>query len=114
MLFYLFFYLLAAVLIFQGVNLLREQTEPAKLVPLEVRPAALPAVRWGRYLATCGSVLALAGVGSQIWDGLAVLLVPLRLLGFASVAGYGLWLVLGRKVDYRPAPVAQDAHGHSH
>jgi len=40
--------------------------------------------------------------------------VPLRNLGFAGVAVYGLWLIFGRKIDYTPAAPAREAHGHGH
>jgi hypothetical protein len=112
MLLHLFVYLLAAVLLFQGVNLLGEQRSPTGVIPPEVRPAAVPATRWGRCLAASGAVLALAGLGSHLCPWLAGVLVPLRDLGFAVLAVYGLWLVFGRKIDYRPAAPAQAAHSH--
>jgi hypothetical protein len=112
MLLHLFVYLLAAVLLFQGVNLLGEQRSATGVIPPEVRPAAVPAARWGRGLTTCGVVLAAAGLGSHVCPWLAGVLVPLRNLGFAIMAVYGLWLVFGRKVDYRPAAPSQAAHSH--
>ena len=114
MLVYISVYVLAAVLIFQGVNLLGEQTSPTKVVPPEVRPASVPASRWGGYLVASGIVLALIGLGSHAYAWLTGALVPLRNLGFASMAVYGLWLVFGRKVDYTPAPPSTEAHGHGH
>jgi hypothetical protein len=114
MLVYIFIYVLAAVLIFQGVNLLGEQTSPTNVVPPEVRPAAVPSSRWGGYLAAYGAILALAALMSHECTWLAGTLVPLRNLGFASVAVYGLWLIFGRKVDYSPAPPSREAHGHGH
>lgn len=114
MLVYLFVYVLAAVMIFQGVNLLGEQTGPTNVVPDEVRPAGAQASRWGGYLVAFGSLLALIALLSHAYGWLAGTLAPLRNLGFASMAFYGLWLVFGRKVDYTPAPAAKEAHGHSH
>lgn len=114
MLQYLFVYILAAVLLFQGVNLLGEQSSPTQVIPPEVKPAPVPATRWGSYLVAYGTVLALAGICSHVCPWLAGVLVPLRDLGFASLAVYGLWLVFGRKINYTPAPPTQDAHGHGH
>jgi hypothetical protein len=114
---YLSLYLLAAVMLFQGVNLLVEQGDPSGVVPPEVRPADAPASRWGSYLAMFGAVLAVVGILSHAYGWLAVVLAPLRNLGFASVAAYGLWLVFGRKVNYLPAPGSGSGsgnHGHAH
>jgi hypothetical protein len=113
MLVYVSVYVLAAVLIFQGVNLLGEQTAPTNVVPPEVRPAAVPASRWGGYLAAYGALLALVALLSHGYGWLFSALAPLRNLGFASMAVYGLWLVFGAKVNYSPARAAAgEAHGH--
>jgi len=114
MLVYISVYVLAAVLIFQGVNLLGEQTSPTIVVPPEVKPAQVPSSRWGGYLVAYGTLLALAGLCSHACVWLTGALVPLRNLGFVSMAVFGLWLVFGRKVDYTPAAPSKEAHGHSH
>jgi hypothetical protein len=112
MLVYISVYVLAAVLIFQGVNLLGEQSTPTRVIPPEVRPGNAAAFRWGSYLVTFGAVLAAVAIMSHGCSWLARILVGLRNLGFASVAVYGLWLVFGRKIDYSPAPPTRDAHSH--
>ena len=112
MLSYIFTYLLAAVLLFQGVNLLVEPGSPAKVIPPELKPAPALAGRWGRILVTCGAVLALAALSSHVCPWLAGMLAPLRCLGFAFLAGYGLWAVFGRRIDYRPAAPSKEVHGH--
>ncbi|MDR3673311.1 MAG: hypothetical protein P4L36_20865 [Holophaga sp.] len=114
MLVYVFVYVLASVLIFQGVNLLVERNAPAKVVPPEVRPAEVPASYWGRFLVFYGALLAVVAIISHSHPQLFRALVPMRNLGLAFLAVYGLWLVFGRKVDYSPAPPSQEAHGHSH
>jgi hypothetical protein len=114
MLVYLSVYVLAAVLLFQGVNLLVEPGAEDKVVPPEVSPAAAPASRWGGILVTAGAVLTAAGLLSHIWSVLEVALAPLRNLGLVVLAVYGLWLVFGPKVDYTPAPPSEEAHGHGH
>jgi hypothetical protein len=114
MLLYLSVYVLAAVLLFQGVNILGEQNTPTGVIPVEVRPAARPAKCWGVYLVAYGALLALTALMSHGCPWLASGLALLRTLGFISMAVYGLWLVFGRKVDYTPAAPSREAHGHSH
>jgi hypothetical protein len=111
---YLSVYVLAAILLFQGINLLGELEAPTGVVPPEVRPADAPGARWGGYLVACGLLLVLAGLLSHAFPWLAGFLAPLRALGLASLAVFGLWLIFGRKVDYIPAKPAGDGHGHGH
>ena len=113
MLFYLFLYVLAAVLLFQGVHALGELRAPMGVVPAEVRTNAGQAGFWGGFLTVYGAVLVVAGLASHGCEAFVPALGPLRGFGFAVLAAYGLWLVFGRKVDYTPAPVAQGA-GHDH
>jgi hypothetical protein len=113
MLLYMFLFLVAAVLLFQGVNLLGEQRSPTTVIPPEVRLASGTARRVGATLATVGAVLALAALSSYLCPWLARNLVSLRSLGCVTLAVYGLWLVFSRKIDYTPAPAAP-AQGHSH
>jgi hypothetical protein len=114
MLLYLFIYLLAAVLLFQGLNLLGEQRTPTGVIPPEVRPRPAAAARWGRLLVAYGIFLAVLALCSHVCPWLPLILVSIRDLGFGVLAVYGLWLVFGRKVDYTPAPPSKEAHGHSH
>jgi hypothetical protein len=114
MLVYLSVYLLAAVLIFQGFNLLTETCEPTKVIPAEVRQPADSARPWACALVACGTVLVAAGLLSHAYGGRQAV-VMLRNVAFLVEIGYGCWLVLSRKVDYTPAPVAHgDSHGHGH
>lgn len=113
MLFYLFFYLLAAVLLFQGVQALGEQKAPMGVVPAEVKTNPARMGLWGGFLIAYGSLLALVGLLSHFNPWFVGALSPLRNLGFLAGIVYGLWLVFGRKVDYTPAPSqAQPEHGH--
>jgi len=113
MLFHISLYVLAAVLLFQGVHALGEQGTPMGVVPDEVRTQGGQAGFWGGFLTVYGSVMILAGLLSCAYDAFVPALGPLRGFGFGVLAVYGLWLVFGRKVDYTPAPVAQAA-GHDH
>jgi len=112
MLFFISLFLLAAILVFQGVHLLGEQSEPMGVVPVEVRPDAVNAARFGGFLVAVGVVLIAAGVLSFSYPWLVAALAPLRGLGCFTLLAFSVWMVFGRKIDYTPAPVAQDAHGH--
>ena len=114
MLVYLFVYVLAAVMLFQGVNLLVEAGGEAKVVPPEVSPAPASASRWGGFLVACGAVLAAAGILSHLVPALEIVLAPMRNLAILALAVYALRLVFGGKVDYAPAPPSEEAHGHGH
>lgn len=114
MLFYLFLYLLAAVLLFQGVQALGEQKTPMGVVPAEVKTNPGQATLWGGLLVGYGCLLAATGLVSHFNDGLEGALSPMRTLGFLVLAGYGVWLVFGRKVDYVPAPSAATSDSHHH
>jgi hypothetical protein len=113
MLFYLSLYALAAVLLFQGVHALSEQSAPTGVVPPEVRTNPGQAGFWGGFLVVYATVMILTGLASHADDWFEPALAPLRGIGFAVLACYGLWLVFGRKVDYTPAPVAVGG-GHDH
>lgn len=113
MLFYLFLYLLAAVLVFQGVQLLGELHAPMGVVPVEVQPDPLKAARVGGFLTAMGGVLGLVGLLSHSCPWFVGAVGPLRILGFLTLAGYGLWLVFGRTVAYTPVR-SQDPAPPSH
>ena len=111
MLFYLSFYVLAAILIFQGTQMLGELSGPLSVVPAETKPAPSPAARFGGFLLTYGAAMVLTGLLSHEFDWFQGSLALLRGAGVAVEAVFGLWLVFGRKVDYTPAP-SQEAHAH--
>ena len=110
MLFYLFFYLLAAVLVFQGVHALGEQASPMGVVPAEVGIEPARASLWGGFLVALGCILLVSGLLSHFLAWFVSALSPLRTLGFLALAGYGLWLIFARKINYTPAPGAAPSH----
>jgi len=112
MLFYISLYVLAAILVFQGTQLLGELSGPLGVVPPEVKPKATPAAWWGGCLLTYGAAMAVVGVLSHGNPWFQGSLSLLRGFAVALEAVYGLWLVFGRKVDYTPAAPAADAHAH--
>jgi hypothetical protein len=112
MLFLVFYYVLAAVLVFQGVHLLGEREAPMGVVPAELGMAGPGPAWFGRVLTAFGICMAAAGLGSLAWDGLMAALGPLRNVGLLLLAAFALRLVFGRKVDYLPGPLpaASDHH----
>lgn len=102
---YISLYVLAAVMIFQGSQMLGELAgNPLNQVPVEVKPTPSPAARWGGFLVTYGAAMAITGLLSHGFDWFEGSLGLLRGFGIAVEALFGLWLVFGRKVDYTPAP----------
>ena len=105
MLAYVSLYVLAAVLIFQGAQLLGERAgHPVSEIPEEVQPAPVPAERWGGFLLTYGAALALVAILSHGFEWFEGALGLMRGVGVLVEALFGCWLVFGRKVDYLPAP----------
>ena len=112
MLFYISLYVLAAVLLFQGTQLLGELSEPMGVVPAEVKLAPAATGRMvGGFLVTYGAAMLLVGVLSHGYEWFQGSLGLLRGFGVAVEALFGLWLVFGRKVDYLPAK-GQEAPAH--
>ncbi|HLO68972.1 MAG TPA: hypothetical protein VK188_18260 [Holophaga sp.] len=113
MLSYIAFYVLAAILILQGTQLLGELRGPLSAVPPEVKPDPAGAARVGGFLLTFGAASVVAGLLSHAFPWFQGSLRLLHGAGILVEAVFGVWLVFGRKVDYTPAPVADEpAHGH--
>jgi hypothetical protein len=108
---YVSLYVLAALLVFQGTQLLGELSAPMGVVPPEVKPNPVAAARFGGFLLTYGAAMAVAALISHGCEWFQGSLTLLRGFGVAIEAAFGLWLVFGRKVDYTPAPV-QAGHDH--
>lgn len=118
MLFLVFYYVLAAVLIFQGLHFYGEHTQPLGTVPEEVGQEKSSSGVWGGYLATYGGLMVLCGVSSHYYAFFTPALGPLRTLGVLSLMAFGAWVVFkGRRVEYlgTSAALADHAeadHGH--
>lgn len=112
MLFLVFFYVLAAVLVFQGLHLLGERTQPLGTLPEEVGLAKIPSGVWGAYLTAYGASMVGCGLLSHAFASVTPALVPLRALGALSLLAFGAWVVfLGRRVEYLGSAADAD-HGH--
>lgn len=115
LLFYVFYYLVAVVVIFQGAQVLGEQRSPLGVVPEEVAQKPARARAWGLALVGLGALDILVGLLSHrfAWHGT----FPLWCLLYTSLAlvgAYGFYVIfLSRKVAYIGKPSAP-SHGHHH
>lgn len=116
MLFLVFYYLLAAVLIFQGLHLYAEQTQPLGTVPEEVGQERTPSDRWGGYLLTYGILMTVCGLLSHAYSYFVPALGPIRGIGFLSLILFGVWVVfMGRRIEFLGTAAVEDhGHGHAH
>ena len=113
MLFLVFYFLLFAVLIFQGTHLAGEVKTPLGTLPEEVGQNPAKAARIGRGLVGLGAVGVLVGLLALRNPGLAKAERGLFGVGLVALALYAFWIVaLGRRPEFigKPAPV--DDHGH--
>lgn len=112
-LFYMLHYVLAGVLVFQGVQQLEEQRAPHGFLPTEVVQKPAFHVFWGWTLAGLGSFAMLLGLGSHAAPAMARLLVVVAWVELLAMGVFGFSLVfLGRKVEYVGKPSAPVDHGH--
>lgn len=116
MLFLIFFYVLAAVLFFQGMHLLGEVEEPLGTLPEEVAQAPVPSRTWGAYLMTFGAAMVVTGLSSLWCAYLEPTLKPLQFLALLSLGAYAAWVIFrGRTVVFIGEPTQDDHdHGHAH
>lgn len=113
MLFLVFYFILFAILIFQGTHMAGEVKTPLGTVPEEVGQTPVASVRWGIVLIGLGLLGTLLGLASFSWTGLAALRHPLFYLGLATLAVFAFWVVfLGRRPEFMGKPTVMDGHGH--
>ena len=110
MLFCVFYYLVAAILLFQGTQLLGERRHPMGVVPQELADAPRPALFWGLLLVIVGGAAVLLGLANQIFGLFDSFLRIVLGLGLALMGLYGLKLILGPKIAYQAASSAEQDH----
>ena len=111
MLFYVFYYVLASVMVFQGVQQLGERSDPLGVVPQEVVQQDRFHSFWGWYLVSFGLLAGAVGLLSHAFPGAARLLRVLLWEGLGSVAVFGLAVIFGgRKISYLGKPTANAGH----
>jgi hypothetical protein len=114
MLFLVFYFVLFAVLTFQGTQVAGEVKNPLGTLPEEVAQNPVAASRWGAVLVGVGLLGVLLGLLGFQAPALAAARPGLLVLGLAVLALYGLWILfVGRKPEFIGKPAADD-HGHGH
>ncbi len=112
LLFYVFYYLLSALLVFQGLHLAAEVKSPLGTLPEEVAQAADPSLKWGSFLVAYGALCLVVGIFSHHYEYLATALLPLRNVGALVLAVFGTWVIFkGRTVKYLGEPAMDQGHG---
>jgi len=115
LLFYILFYLLSAVLIFQGLHIASEVADPLGTVPEEVVQTPTSSLGWGSFLVAFGALCLIIALLSHAYEYFGSALRPLMGAGLVAMAVFGAWVVFkGRTVKYLGEPAADTGHdGHS-
>jgi len=101
LLFYIFYYVLSIVLIFQGLHFAAEVADPMGIVPEEVGQTPTSSLGWGSFLVSYGTLCILIGLLSHFYEYFGSALRPLMGTGIVIMAVYGAWVVFkGRTVKY--------------
>jgi hypothetical protein len=110
---YTFFYLVAAVIVFQGTHAFGEQSEPMGVVPAEVAQDSGKARLRGGILSAYGYLSLLAALLSHAYASLQALLPGMMAVGLGLMAVYGLYVVFfNRKVEYLGVSATPANHDH--
>lgn len=108
---YTFFYLVAAVLVFQGTHAFAEQADPMGVVPEEVAQESGKARLRGAILAAYGYLSLLAALLSHSFPGLQSLLPGMMAVGVGIMAVYGGYILFfSRRVEYVAVPSKPHHH----
>lgn len=110
---YTFFYLVAAVLVFQGTHAYGEQFEAMGVVPAEVTQESGKARLRGGILAAYGYLSLGVGLLSHAYIDLQAVLSGMMAVGLGLMAVYGLYVIFfNRKVEYVGVSAAPSHHDH--
>ena len=110
MLTYVFTFLAASVLLFQGTQLLGEIKSPLGTVPAEVALPAGSAHRWGERLIGFGSFTLAMGFLSFPYPSLRQYLVPTVVIDGCALTVFAIYLIfVAPRVEYIGKP-SEDSH----
>ena len=114
MLFLMMYFVLASVLVFQGLHLASEPTAPLGTLPEEVALPAPKSFAWGAFLVTWGGLALAFGLLGFKFDWFVPIRPAVFVLDWIVLAAYGVWVVfMARRIEYIGTPAADD-HGHGH
>jgi hypothetical protein len=110
MLAYVFLFLAASILVFQGTHLLGEIRGPLGAVPNELALPERAARRWGERLLGFGGLTMLIGVLSFPFHSLFGYFVPIIVIDGCALAAFALYLIFSApRVQYLGKP-SDDGH----
>ncbi|HEX9009144.1 MAG TPA: hypothetical protein VF804_02165 [Holophagaceae bacterium] len=113
MLFLVFYFILSAILVFQGLHLAAETSSPLGTLPEEVAQERHASRGWGGLLMAYGGFSALIGALGFAYPGMAPARPILFMLGWIFLALFALWILfLGRQAEFMGKPTVTDDHGH--
>jgi hypothetical protein len=111
MLTYIFLFRGASVMLFQGIQLLGEQTDPLGVVPSEVALPEHAALRWGERLVGFGALSVLLGLLSFCIPTLFQYLVPAIIVDACALGIFTIYLVfMAPRVEFIGKPTPGDSH----
>lgn len=111
---YVFSYILAAVLLFQGLHLFKETEAPLGTLPEEAAQDTGASQKWGAALLTWAFFALGTGLLSHAYDWFGSAVLPMRNIGCILLAAYGAWVVFaGRTIEFLGKPTMDDHHGHA-
>lgn len=111
-LFYAFYYLLSAVLVFQGLHIATEVADPLGTVPEEVGQTATFSLGWGSFLVAYGTLCIVIALLSHAYEYFGSALRPLLGTGLVVLAVFSAWVVFkGRTVKYMGEAAVDLSHG---
>lgn len=111
MVFLVFYFILSAVLLFQGLHLSGEVSQPLGTLPEEVGQAPEPSKKWGAFLMTYGALAAAVGLAGFQWAFFLPARPAVFGLGTLILGIYTCWLLFAaRTVEFIGKP--SDDHGH--
>lgn len=112
LIFYVCFYVLSSVLIFQGLHIASEVADPFGTVPEEVGQTPTFSLGWGSFLVAYGSLCIAIALLSHSYEYFGSALRPLLGTGLAILTIFGAWVVfMGRTVNYIGEASADLDHG---
>jgi len=110
MLTYVFIFLAASVLLFQGLHIIGEIEGPMGTVPKELVLPERAARRWGERLLGFGILTLLLGFLSFPFQSLVDYLLPILVIDGCALAAFALYLVFAApRVEYIGKP-SDDGH----